>query len=428
MDGGLFGWGDHKVTGSEMNNFIGVVQDKLISVNSSLRNIISEFKEVYNAFDILDKEYINGILGSVESAENASMQALKAQDDIKTTVDNLKKTVVGLVSLKMTVERIEEKVNAQYINVISYEEVIKALNDQYKIKNIPSLVDTTYTLQTSIDTEINKTNALLLLINSQEEKIDAIWNDIESQKINITNIHQQVDDFIPKVNQTTERINNDIAALRQYRMVLESYEHLGDVDAVWSDVEEHKTNLAGLHQQVDDFIQKANQTTGRINNDIAVLQQYRMVLESYEHLGDVDAVWSDVEEHKTNLAGLHQQVDDFIQKVNQTTGRINNDIAALQQYRMVLESYEHLGDVDAVWSDVEEHKTNLAGLHQQIDNFISEVHTTEVDIKASIQKIIESNTSAHLLYDKKIKVVYCIGSFAIILSAIHLTLQIFGVL
>ena len=312
VDGGLFGWGDHKVTGSEMNNFIGVVQDKLISVNSSLRNIISEFKEVYNAFDILDKEYINGILGSVESAENASMQALKAQDDIKTTVDNLKKTVVGLVSLKMTVERIEEKVNAQYINVISYEEVIKALNDQYKIKNIPSLVDTTYTLQTSIDTEINKTNALLLLINSQEEKIDAIWNDIESQKINITNIHQQVDDFIPKVNQTTERINNDIAALRQYRMVLESYEHLGDVDAVWSDVEEHKTNLAGLHQQ--------------------------------------------------------------------------------------------------------------------IDNFISEVHTTEVDIKASIQKIIESNTSAHLLYDKKIKVVYCIGSFAIILSAIHLTLQIFGVL
>ena len=28
VDGGLFGWGNHKVTGTEMNNFIGKVQDK----------------------------------------------------------------------------------------------------------------------------------------------------------------------------------------------------------------------------------------------------------------------------------------------------------------------------------------------------------------------------------------------------------------
>ena len=55
VDGGLFGWGDHKVTGTEMNNFIGKVQDKLISVNSSLKSIISEFREVYKAFDYLLK-------------------------------------------------------------------------------------------------------------------------------------------------------------------------------------------------------------------------------------------------------------------------------------------------------------------------------------------------------------------------------------
>ncbi len=72
VDGGLFGLGDHKVTGSEMNAFIGVVQNKLISVNSSLKSIIEEFKDVYNAFDYLDAEYISGIISSIESAEEAS--------------------------------------------------------------------------------------------------------------------------------------------------------------------------------------------------------------------------------------------------------------------------------------------------------------------------------------------------------------------
>lgn len=103
-DGGLFGWGDHNVTGEEMNNFIGKVQDKFISVNHVLNKIVGEFREVYRAFDFLDREYISGIIGAVESAEEASQQALKAQKDINDTVENLKKTVIGLVNLKSTVE------------------------------------------------------------------------------------------------------------------------------------------------------------------------------------------------------------------------------------------------------------------------------------------------------------------------------------
>ena len=46
VDGGLFGLGDHKVTRNEINNFIGKVQYKLIAVNTSLRSIISELREV----------------------------------------------------------------------------------------------------------------------------------------------------------------------------------------------------------------------------------------------------------------------------------------------------------------------------------------------------------------------------------------------
>ena len=343
VDGGLFGWGDHKVTGTEMNQFIGVVQNKLISVNTSLRSIIGEFKQVYNAFDFLDGEYINGIIGSVECAEEASKQALTAQADIKTTVENLKKTVIGLVDLKKTVERIENTLNTQSPNNIA-------------------------------------------LINERINSLNHIYSQFSSNS------------------------------------------HYKDIDAIWNDVEKHKTDLAGLHHQIDTFIEKVNHTKERINNDIAALQQYRSVLESYKHLGDVDNIWSDVERHKTDLTGLHHQVNAFIEKVNQTTEHINNDITTLQQYRSVLESYKHLGDIDSIWNDVEEHKTDLVGLHHQIDAFISEVHTAETEIKESIQKMEKSNANAHLLYEKKIKIAYSIGGTAVGLSIIQFILQIMGVL
>ena len=73
--GGLFNWGNHNVTGKEMNSFVSNVQDRLISVNSTLRSIVSEFRVIYNALDSLDKEYIDGILVSVEAAEKARKAA-----------------------------------------------------------------------------------------------------------------------------------------------------------------------------------------------------------------------------------------------------------------------------------------------------------------------------------------------------------------
>ena len=48
---GLFGLRDHKVTGPELNQCMGEVQTSLISLNNATKAIISEFKEVYNAFE-----------------------------------------------------------------------------------------------------------------------------------------------------------------------------------------------------------------------------------------------------------------------------------------------------------------------------------------------------------------------------------------
>jgi cytochrome c556 len=151
------------------------------------------------------------------------------------------------------------------------------------------------------------------------------------------------------------------------------------------------------------------------------------MLESFQHLGDVDAIWNDVEGHKRNLASFHQQVDAFTEKVDQTTERIYSDIAALQQYRSMLESFQHLGDIDTIWNDVEGHKRNLASLHQQVNNFISEVHIAHDEIKYSIKNLEDVNMASHIIYEKRIKTAYYVGGTALGLSIINYILQILGV-
>ena len=84
---GLFGLRDHKVTGPELNQCMGEVQTSLISLNNATKAIISELKEVYNAFEALDKDYISGIVISVNAAKKASDEAKKASDDISKTID-----------------------------------------------------------------------------------------------------------------------------------------------------------------------------------------------------------------------------------------------------------------------------------------------------------------------------------------------------
>ena len=335
VDGGLFGWGDHKVTGTEMNNFIGNVQNKLIDVNKIIRNIYIGFQDVYEVLDVLDAEYLVGITKNSESAFKASQQALKAQQDIMVTVGNLKKTVEKLCEL---------------------QEVVKS------------------------------------------------------------------------ANQATGLIRQDITALQQYRAKLEAYKHLRDVDNIWNKVEVHKADLTEFHQQVDCFIERANQAEELIKQDITALQQYCSKLEAYKHLGDVDNMWGDVDGHKTDLAKLHQQVDGFIESANKATDLIKQDVSSLQQYRSKLEAYKHLGDVDNIWNVVEAHKTDLSELHQKVSDYISEVHTTHAEIKDSIRRIEEDNSSAHLKYEKKIKTAYYIGGSAIGLLIINYILQILGIL
>ena len=190
----------------------------------------------------------------------------------------------------------------------------------------------------------------------------------------------------------------------------------------------YKINLAIFHEQVDAFVEEMNQATSRIDSEIDTFKQYRTLLETYQHLGDVDAIWSDVEGHKTNLAVFHEQVDAFIEEVNQAISRIDVDMETLNQYRTLLKTYQHLSDIDTIWNDVEEHKKMLLGLHEKLDDYITETHSKHEKIDALIHQMEADNKLIRQQYDKKNKIAYWIGGSAAVLTVIDYILQIIGVL
>ena len=373
-EGTIIPWNDHNVTGEEVNRLlVDPLQKTLIAQNTSIINLFEISKNVYKALDSLDKEYIAGIIAAVESAKIASDQAkmaseeaLKAsskastaQNDIKRTIEALSQTVDVLKDFKQSVSR--------------------KLTDlaELNLRNIKDDISTLLEYRAQLE------------FLEHLEDVDAIWSDVESHKTDLAAIHQQVDEFKTKVDETVRNIKGDISTLLGYRAQLESLEHLEDVDAMWSDVESHKTDLAGIQQQVDEFKTKVDEIVRNIKGDISTLLEYRAQLESLEHLEDVDVMWSDVESHKTDLAGIHQQADEFKTKVDETVRNIKGDISTLLEYRAQLESCKHLVDVDVMWSDVESHKTDLAGIHQQVDEFKTKVDESVRSIKGDISTLLE---------------------------------------
>lgn len=127
-------WGalSRSVTGKEMNQFVDKVDQLFIESNKTSVKIIKEFNDIYNVFEVLDKEYIAHFQVSLDNlnkvskdAQQAGNDALNAQKEIdrtlqvlKITIEKLKKheaeTDEKIMLLNNKVEMIENNQNSKY--------------------------------------------------------------------------------------------------------------------------------------------------------------------------------------------------------------------------------------------------------------------------------------------------------------------------
>lgn len=312
-EGSIFPWNNHNITGAEVNELlVSPLQSTFIAQNSTIKSLFEIADEVYKALESLDKEYIQGIITAIKSAEAASNQAKTAS---RKAFDASTKATTAQADIKRTIEALQTTVR-----------ILKEFKEK-ATKDLSSIA--------SLNTEISSVNS----------KIQSIENEI-----------------------------NDFAGSAK---------------------------------------------------DIKDIQSF---LSSLTHLKDIDQIWTDLRSSREVVKGLRDTLTLFMYEVNQATSRIDTDIEALKQYRTMLETYQHLGDVDAMWNDVEGHKTNLDAFHKQVDAFIRETRSEHARIYDLIHQMEADNNIIRQQYNKKCKIAYRIGGCAAGLTAINYILQLIGVL
>ena len=65
-EGTFIPFNDHNVTGDELNDVITEIQEHLIELNKLQIKFVREFSNVYDAFNYLDKDYIETFVKEIE--------------------------------------------------------------------------------------------------------------------------------------------------------------------------------------------------------------------------------------------------------------------------------------------------------------------------------------------------------------------------
>ena len=430
-DGGFLGLGDHKVTGYELNSRLSTIQQYLIDLNTTNNKTIKEFGQVYSALEALDKDYIQAILISIKAIEKTSERIQATQEQIKKIVDDQKKTLEILKKFKQKLDGYAHlgDIDKIWNDCQKWHNEINALSNSISSATAISKANAQKTedLKTALKATDKKSNALSKQLNQQIVKLEAIiaftselekvvhlqdidemWDSLSNAHNSLMNIHNELNSF----KDTVSKQQSDIVTLLSSMENLSSYEHLNDVDDIWTKSEEHHVRLAEL-VKTNEGIQSDVSSNAK---DIEELQKYKNHLGQIKHLDDVDSIWGTTEAHSVRLEELMQQDENTLELVQ--ANKISID--GLTDYKSKLCSITHLNDVDDLWNSSEVHSAQLSELEKQSDETKTLIQTNKENTDSAIASVVEQNNTAVQMLTKKIKYAYLLAGGSLGLAIIEL--------
>lgn len=186
---------DHRVTGTEFNATIEQIQEAFKKNYEISKDIVREFKDVYNTFESLDKDYIQGICASVATAKESAKQALEASNQANDSFEEARSAQ----------ERIEKTTNALRYTVEKFQERFEQVD--FKISQQDASIET---LSTRIYSELEQQKLL-------REKITS---DLESYKAKIAEQSRSIQEVNGIINSYVEYYNSKFDEQRSFNIEL----------------------------------------------------------------------------------------------------------------------------------------------------------------------------------------------------------------
>ena len=376
-DGGFLGLGDHKVTGSELNNRLSTIQNLLIELNSTNNRTIKEFGQVYSALEALDKDYIQAILISIKATEKTSKRIEATQDQIKRIVDDQKKTLEILKKFKHKLD--------SYAHLGDIDKIWNDCQNWYN--NITTLSNSIDKATSTSDANTQKVEGLKETLKITEEKIAGLDNSLNQQITQIESVYA-------------------------FSCELEKIVHLHDIDEMWE-------SLSNAHISLMNIFNDLNSTRGAITkqqSDIDIMFKFMDTLSVYKHLKDIDGIWSRTESHSERLDSLAQQSDNTLSLVHTN----QNHIGELSKYKEELCGIKYLKEVDKLWNSNEVHSNQLSELEKQSEETNNFIQNNKKLIDMALADVVEKNDIAVQALTKKIKYAYLLAGGSLGLALIEL--------
>lgn len=233
---GFFPFSDHRVTGKEFNEKLVDILNYFTTINETNNKIIKEFREVYNALDVLDKDYITSIVANVKAIEKTSNDVRIQQNILKQHNEKLEnqqnKLDIHQVEINKSVESISKIVSALKIFKDKLEEY-RHLNDIDQIwRDIEN--------HSSILAE-SKRKEEQFLINLKT--IEIANNDIIKQQDTLKKEKEKLEKQYIKLDTHQSETDKNITILKTFKDKLDKYEHLNDIDQIWKDIKNFSSIL-----------------------------------------------------------------------------------------------------------------------------------------------------------------------------------------
>lgn len=275
--GGLFGLGDHKVTGDELNKVTSQVQDYFIDINKLTQGLIDEFGQVYKAFESLDKDYISGIVGSIKAAEKVSKEEQKDRADIRKIIERLDKSVDVLKKFKDDIDKLK--------HITDVDKAWEMISNQEEITH--SLLAYKETL-----------SELSHLMDA-----DTVWQDVASLKDECAGIGNNVSEISSLIQDINGSIAEMQTALAEQQSKQQSFE--GKIEKELSDF---SASVDQNYLEQSDAIHNALETTK------AELSEHLKVLSEQQEKQNRDARKTQADE----LSRISQEQESALEAMNKT--------------------------------------------------------------------------------------------------------------
>lgn len=425
-DGGFFGLGDHKVTGYELNKRLETIQGHFIAVNTTNNKVIKEFREVYNALDALDKDYITSIVANVKAIEKTSNDVRMQQGTLKQHNEKLANQQTKLDAHQTEIEKNVANVS----KIVTALKVFKEKLEGYKhLTDIDKIWNDCKTIQNEIQVVSNsitkfskKTTEEIAMVNNKNKALsEQVNQDILTLHNKAKSFKEFFSDLSEKIEWTVDLLNKQIPVIQEtssFSEQLKNIAHIIDVDFMWNDINEAKESF----NTIENSLQNIDSDILKMQKHIDGIDSFVTILNNNTHLQDIDNMWNDldiikedirkingiIEENRENIQMHQNKLDTLATTSSEHKESINtlfkkladadeyavnsrNFITDLESFRTKLATLNHLMEVDEIWKQTEDYQLRIKRVEQEGKSHTDKLNEL-VQVSDRMHKSIDTNT------------------------------------